>query len=155
MVPRSGTTNLRVLDSHFYDNTVVPAAWAKAATKSYSLRISTTSLTGAGMEVSPMWSIDDGPVHGVSADECEAACQASASGIDRGLAPSWPAGALCADVIYEPSKLYAHILELAEGDNPSLGYRRPENISGANKTSSIQIFTIKLFLWPHITFSGA
>lgn len=110
-----GSTSYRVLDSTFYGNGVVPATWASTA--SYGLLL-TTGGTGAGKALSAMWSMDDGPVFGLSAVDCNAARQASAQGIARGLVPSWPGGAPCAnDTVYQSFQLYTHSLHLAEGDH--------------------------------------
>jgi hypothetical protein len=110
-----GTTRHSVLDSTFYDNAVVPASWASTA--SYALLLSTAQ-SGVGERGSAMWSIDDGPVFGLSTADCDVARQASAQGIARGLAPSWPSGAPCAnDTVYQTFQLYTHALQLAEGDH--------------------------------------
>ena len=110
-----GSTSYRVLDSTFYGNAVVPATWASTA--SYGLQL-TTAGAGAGKSISAMWSMDDGPVFGLSAVDCNVARQASAQGTARGLVPSWPGGAPCAnDTVYQSYKLYTHGLELAEGDH--------------------------------------
>jgi hypothetical protein len=108
-------TSYRVLESTFYGNAVVPATWA--STISYALTLSTAG-SGAGEQHSPMWSIDDGPVFGLSTVDCGAGRQASAQGIGRGLAPSWPGDAPCAnDTIYQSFELYTHSLKLAEGSH--------------------------------------
>ena len=110
-----GVTGYRVLDSVFYDNAVVPATWARTA--SYGLML-TTAQTGASAGSSPMWSIDDGSVFGLSLAECSTAQEASAQGIGRGLAPSWPGEAKCAnDTVYQSFELYTHGLKLAEGNH--------------------------------------
>ena len=110
-----GATSYRVLDSIFYSNAVVPATWASTA--SYALIISTAG-SGASEITSAMWSVDDGHVFGLSTVDCGTAQQASAEGVGRGLAPSWPGDASCAsDTVYQPYKLYTHELRLAEGDH--------------------------------------
>jgi hypothetical protein len=110
-----GTTRYRVLDSAFYDTAVVPATWARTA--SYALILSNAQ-TGVGEENSAMWSIDEGPVFGLSTADCSMARRASAQGIGRGLAPSWPDGAPCGnDTVYESYALYTHALTLREGDH--------------------------------------
>jgi hypothetical protein len=65
-----------------------------------------------------MWSVDDGPVFGLSQADCATARLASARGIERGLAPSWPSAAPCANnSIYEVLSLQTHVLKLTEGDH--------------------------------------
>jgi hypothetical protein len=109
-----GTKSYRVLDSIVYGNAVVPATWTSTA--SYALIISTAQ-SGASEQVSAMWSIDDGPVFGLPMEDCGVAWQASVEGIDRGLAPSWPGDAPCAnDTVYQPGELYTHKLKLVEGE---------------------------------------
>jgi hypothetical protein len=118
-----GATAYHVLDSVFYGNAVAPATWVSSA--SYALIISTAQ-SGASEQMSAMWSIDDGPVFGLSTADCGTAQQASAEGIGRGLAPSWPDDAPCAnDTVYQPFKLYTHELILAEGNYPSHRMLRP------------------------------
>ena len=110
-----GTQSYRVLDSTFYGNAIAPATGASTA--SYALIISTAQ-SGASEARSPMWSIDDGPVFGLSTADCDMARQASAQGIGRGLVPSWPSGTSCAnDTVYQSFDLYTHSLKLAEGDS--------------------------------------
>jgi hypothetical protein len=66
--------------------------------------------------VSPMWSIDDGPVFGLSTVDCGIAQEASMQGVGRGLAPSWPGDAPCAnDTVYQSFELYSATVKLAEG----------------------------------------
>ena len=111
----AGRTTYHVLDSIFLVNTVVPASWARTA--SYALRMFTGAM-GAGSPRGLMWSVDDGPVFGLSAAECNTAQNSSARGVERGLAPSWPGTASCADdSFYEPLNLYTHTLKLEEGDH--------------------------------------
>jgi hypothetical protein len=110
-----GALKYHVLDSAFLTNAVAPATWAQTA--SYALILSTAQ-AGAEEQRSAMWSIDDGPVFGLSTEECGVARQASAQGIDRGLAPSWPGSAPCAnDTVYHSLEVYTHSLKLAEGDH--------------------------------------
>jgi hypothetical protein len=110
-----GATHYQVLDSTFYGNTVAPATWM--STTPYAL-ILTTAAAGASEQTSPMWSIDDGPVFGLSTADCNVARQASAQGIDRGLAPSWPGTAPCTnDTVYQSFELYTHSLVLSQGDH--------------------------------------
>jgi len=110
-----GRTRNRVLDSSFYDNAVAPATWARTA--SFALILSTAQ-SGAEEERSAMWSIDDGPVFGLPIVDCDVARQASVRGVGRGLAPSWPGIASCAnDTVYNSRELYTHSLNLAEGDH--------------------------------------
>jgi hypothetical protein len=109
-----GTTFDRVLDSTFYGNAVAPASWVSTA--SYAFIISTAE-SGASEARSPMWSVNDGPVFGLSTADCDMARQASVQGIGRGLAPSWPGDSPCAnDTVYQSFDLYTHSLKLAEGD---------------------------------------
>jgi hypothetical protein len=108
-----GASQYQVLDSFFHGNAVAPATWAR--TTSYGLMI-TTAGSGASEDSSQMWSIDHGPVFGLPTADCDAARQASAQGIGRGLAPSWPGDAPCSnDTVYQSSELYAHGLKLGEG----------------------------------------
>jgi hypothetical protein len=110
-----GVTRYRVLDSTFYDNAVIPATWWSTA--SYAIILSTAQ-SGATEQTSPMWSIDSGPVFGVSTADCDAARRASAQGVGRGLDPSWPTDAQCAnETIYQSAELYTHELKLAEGNH--------------------------------------
>jgi hypothetical protein len=66
-----------------------------------------------------MWSVDDGPVFGLSAADCIKAQNSSTRGIERGLTPSWPGAAPCASdgSSYEPLNLYTRTLKLEEGDH--------------------------------------
>jgi hypothetical protein len=108
-----GANIYHLLDSAFHDNAVMPAAWASTA--SYALHIFTGD-TGTGMPFSAMWAVEDGPVFGLGIADCAVAREASARGIQRGLAPSWPGSIPCANgSVYYPQQLYAHTLELATG----------------------------------------
>jgi hypothetical protein len=110
-----GASRYHVLDSVFSGNAVAPATWARTA--SYGLMLSTAQ-AGASDKVSPMWSIDDGPVFGLSATDCGLAQLASAQGVGRGLTPSWPGDAPCAnDTVYRSFELYTHSMKLVEGDH--------------------------------------
>ena len=134
-----GSTSYRVLDSTFYGNAVVPATWASTA--SYGLLL-TTAAAGAGKAISAMWSMDDGPVFGLSAVDCNAARQASAQGIARGLVPSWPGGAPCAnDTVYQSFELYTHGLTLSEGNHVlHLGvFARSGNTAGWEGGGKIEV----------------
>ena len=109
------TTTYRVFDSIFLGNAVVPASWASTA--SYALRIFTGAM-GAGSPRGLMWSVDDGPVFGLSPIDCDTAQDSSTRGVKRGLAPSWPGAAPCANgSAYEPLNLYTRTLKLEEGDH--------------------------------------
>ena len=111
-----GATTYRVLDNIFLGNTIVPASWASTA--SYALHVFTGAM-GAGSKRGLMWSVDDGPVFGLSAADCKTAQNSSARGVERGLAPSWPGAAPCASdgSSYEPLNLYTRTLKLEEGDH--------------------------------------
>jgi hypothetical protein len=110
-----GPTHYRVLDSVFYGNSVASATWV--STTSYALILS-TAMSGPSEENSAMWSIDDGPIFGLLTADCDVARQASARGISRGLAPSWPGDVPCAnDTVYHSFELYTHSLKLTEGDH--------------------------------------
>jgi hypothetical protein len=111
-----GVTTYRVLDTIFLGNAVVPVSWSK--TVSYALHIFTGAMgTGSGYG-GLMWSVDNGPVFGLSAADCSTAQNSSVRGIERGLAPSWPSAAPCAtDSSYEPLNLYTRTLKLEEGDH--------------------------------------
>ena len=62
------------------------------------------------------WSIDDGDVYGISPAQCAYARAASAREVERGLSPSWPGTADCAnDTVYTTSRLYAHVVPLTQG----------------------------------------
>jgi hypothetical protein len=111
-----GVTTYSVFDSIFLCNAAVPASWATTA--SYALRIFTGAM-GARSPRGLMWSVDDGPVFGLSAADCKTAQNSSARGVERGLTPSWPGAAPCASdsSSYEPLNLYTHTLKLEEGDH--------------------------------------
>jgi predicted outer membrane repeat protein len=112
-----GATTYSVMDSIFLGNAVVPAS--RARTASYALRIFTGAM-GAGSPRGLMWSVDDGPVFGLSTADCSMAQNSSARGVERGLAPSWPGAASCAahdGSFYKPLNLYTRTLKLAEGDH--------------------------------------
>jgi hypothetical protein len=108
-------TTYRVLDNLFLGNAVVPAPWVRTA--SYALHIFTGTM-GVGSTRGLMWSVDDGPIFGLSPADCDAAQNSSARGVERGLAPSWPGDAPCADdSIYEPLNLYTRTLKLTQGSH--------------------------------------
>jgi hypothetical protein len=117
-----------VRDSIFLTNAVVPAPGTLAA---YVLRLS-TSASGVGTPTSPLWSLDDGPVFGLSFEECERTRRISEAGVHKEVHPYWeygtenlgpPASPLaptwpntgCANVTYHPQKLYAHTIDLNQG----------------------------------------
>jgi hypothetical protein len=78
-------------------------------------------MLGEGMLGSPMWRVDDGPVHGLSFEECEATRVLSES--DAQTDPSWafwpetPGPHSCANVSYTPGRLYARDITLLPGEH--------------------------------------
>eukprot|EP01045_Picozoa_sp_COSAG04_P006006 COSAG04_NODE_288_length_17855_cov_32.496621_5_plen_996_part_00 len=64
--------------------------------------------------------VDEGQVHGVPYADCEAAWQASANGVARGLAPSWPsapASESCANVSYGNYETHSDTIVLSRGQH--------------------------------------
>jgi hypothetical protein len=125
----------RIHDSLFLGNSVVAAP---GSTAQFVLQIFTGSYGFGVYDGSVAWQIDDGPVFGLSPEECERARQISDAGVQGDvhpnpsanymyttkstwaspppspLAPSFPT-ALCANVSYKPRKLQASGLELERG----------------------------------------
>ena len=65
--------------------------------------------------VALQWAIDDGDVYGISHAQCAYARAASAREVERGLSPSWPGTASCANESYTISELFAHAVSLTQG----------------------------------------
>ena len=63
----------------------------------------------------PIWRIDDGPVHGIPYEQCQAAAAQSLDAVSKALPPSWP-DLTCANVSYTgPDSTFSHVVSLAEG----------------------------------------
>ena len=63
----------------------------------------------------PIWRIDDGPVHGIPYEQCQAAAAQSLDAVSKDLPPSWP-DLTCANVSYTgPDSTFSHVVSLAEG----------------------------------------
>eukprot|EP01051_Picozoa_sp_SAG22_P005755 SAG22_NODE_353_length_11812_cov_58.910783_4_plen_1161_part_00 len=69
----------------------------------------------AAVVVGPLVLQDDGPIHGADFESCEAAREKSALEVQRGLQPSWPQDASCANETYTAHKLYSITLQLSMG----------------------------------------
>ena len=64
----------------------------------------------------PIWRVDNGPVHGISWDLCQAAKQHSAVAVRKGFPASFPSDLACANASYAgPDKTYNHVVSLAAG----------------------------------------
>jgi hypothetical protein len=114
-----------IQNSMFIGNSVAAESGSSA---SFVMKV----LTGQpGVMFPIVWQIDDGPVFGVSYEECEKARHISEAGVQGERHPdprpnllplppptplpaSWPQSP-CANVTYEPDQMYATAIELTEG----------------------------------------
>eukprot|EP01045_Picozoa_sp_COSAG04_P013494 COSAG04_NODE_960_length_9157_cov_6.389269_7_plen_168_part_00 len=63
----------------------------------------------------PIWRIDDGPVYGISWDQCQHALLRSEEAVGKGLPPPWP-NLKCANVSYTgPDSSFSHVVALPQG----------------------------------------
>ena len=66
----------------------------------------------------PIWRVDDGPVHGISFELCQAAKRHSETAVSKGFPASFPSDLQCANVSYAgPEKTYNHVVSLAAGEH--------------------------------------
>ena len=64
----------------------------------------------------PIWRVDNGPVHGISFELCQAAKQHSVDAVRKGFPASFPSDLACANISYAgPDKTYNHVVSLAAG----------------------------------------
>jgi hypothetical protein len=69
----------------------------------------------------PVWRIDDGPVHGIGWDVCQAVMERSQQSVQQGFAPWIPTGSQlpssCANESYHVATTYASAEMLTPGDH--------------------------------------
>ena len=80
-----------------------------------------TSNMGEESDIRPVWRIDDGPVHGIGWDVCQAVMERSQQSVQQGFAPWIPTGSQlpssCANESYHVATTYASAEMLTPGDH--------------------------------------
>ena len=81
-----------------------------------------TSNMGEGsQQVRPVWRIDDGPVHGIGWDACQAVMERSQQSVQQGFPPWIPTGSQlpssCTNESYHVATTYSTTEMLAPGDH--------------------------------------
>eukprot|EP01045_Picozoa_sp_COSAG04_P011836 COSAG04_NODE_775_length_10405_cov_20.166214_6_plen_1349_part_00 len=114
-VQGSALSALLVEESVFDSNAVRKSSTDTSGT-GVTVRVDTGGPTGdpAGYQV-PIWRIDDGPVYGLSWEQCQLASHFSQDAVSKGLPPSWP-NLDCANISYTgPDSSFAQVVSLTEG----------------------------------------
>ena len=131
------SSTLRVEDSLFDSNAV--RVQAGGGGEEVTVRLNTGEWTNPAAEyMVPIWRIDDGPVHGVPFEMCEAARQYSEDIVRKGFDPSFPSELVCANETYHTQTTYARVEYLsrspAAAPPSALGEDRWQSSSGTPQT---------------------
>ena len=115
----AGYNNQLLIERSIFEiNAVRPLPTVPAAA---TVVLFTSNMGEGSQHVRPVWRIDDGPVHGIGWEMCQAVMERSQQSVQQGFAPWIPTGSQlpssCANESYHVATTYSTTEMLTPGDH--------------------------------------